>query len=220
MKKFLALIMCFTMIFVFSACGDSDVRGEVDGKKSDTVTQEEKEYSFGLIQGAKYENEFIGIGCEFDESWTFYTEEQIKQLNNISADLMGEELAESIKNATIIYDMMASNTNGSNVNINLEKVGLIQNAAIDIKTRLENTLPSIKEGLTNMGLTNITSEITTVTFAGKKTDAIKITGDINGVKLYETVMCIKTNQYITSIAVTSVNTDKTGDIISKFYKVG
>lgn len=180
----------------------------------------EPEFSLGDITGLNYENEFIGIGCNLPADWTFYTDEQIKELNNVAADLAGEEYKEAMKNATVVYDMLAASPDmASNINVNLEKVDPILLAVTDLSDYLEQSIPMIKQGLENMGATVTKSEIGTVTIDGIAFDCLRITSNINGLTMCQLLFATKCNGYIANLAISTTSEVELQEIIDCFYIV-
>lgn len=220
MRRILALLLVLVMAFSFTACKNENVRGEIKNDTSDAEVSGEKEFSLGIANGNVYENKFIGIGCQLDDNWSFYDDEQIKQLNNLVTDAVGDELASQIENADIIYDMYAIHSNGmNNININLENVGLAYNTAVDIEEHFEKAMPSVKEALGNMGYANLNHELVTVKIGKKEFDAVKIISEINGIKMYQLQICIKSGKYLASITFATFNEDTTDEITECFYIV-
>lgn len=217
MKKLLAIFMVLVMVLSFAACGTKgdDIRGEQTGGESS-----EAEFSLGSASGLTYESEFIGIGCKLDEGWTFYTDAQIKELNDVTEDLAGEEYAEAMKNANVVYDMYALGSNqADSVSVNLEKVNSVQLLTLDIKKNFETIYPSLKSTLENIGCTDISYEMGKVTIGDKEFDCMDISSQANGVKLYQKLVAKKCNGYLANITITTVNEDNTDDVIAKFYLV-
>ncbi len=231
MKKLLALLMILVMLFSFAGCGEEkDVRGEqTDNTKSDVVsedetdsqdeeTESEAEFSMGSVAGLKYENKFIGIGCNLPEGWSFYTDEQIKELNNVAIDMAGEEYEEMIKDASIVYDMYAESSNQmDNINVNLEKGTALQFAAFDVVENYKAIASTVISSYENMGYTNCEYEISEVTIDGKKFDCMNFTAEISGLTMNQTMISIKcSNNYVANIAVTSAE-NNVADILNAFY---
>ncbi len=203
MKKFLALFLASVMVFALVSCGNS-----------------EKQLPTGSNENNKYENEFIGIGCKLDDDWTFLTDEEIDELNNIAKDAVGEEIAEAIEKANIIYDMSAAKSDNTQmININLENLGLVYGSTMDESAYIDASIETIKTGLENMGLENIVAEKTTVTFAGKTRHAIEVSGEASGIKIYEKQVCIKAGKYMSNITAISYIEDATDEILAAFYAV-
>lgn len=226
MKRLISILLVCTMFFSLAGCfGEEDIRGDItnNSETNSTVDEEkteEKEFSLGKTSGSNYENTFLGIGCNLDANWSFYSDTQIKELNNIVGDAVGDDIAEQIQDAEIIYDMYAIHSNGTdNININLENVGLIESAAINLETRLKNTIPMLEEGLTNIGCTNIVTESTTIEIDGEKFAGLDVTAEISGLKLNETIFCIKSGKYIASVTIAAFGDSDIQQIIDCFYVV-
>lgn len=223
MKNIITILLALAVLLSFSACSfitkQEDIRGDQivnDGSSSST----EQEFSLGEAKGLTYENKFIGIGCTLDSDWTFYTDEQIKELNNISSDVAGDDLKEILENASIVYDMAAGRSNGlDNINVNLEKMNAITLAALDLAENYETAYSLVEESYVNMGYTDISHEITTAKIDGEDHTALRITAEINGMKLYQKLISIKCSGYLANITVSTYEEDTVDAILDKFYTV-
>lgn len=214
MKRILAILLVLCLTFGLIGCAKESIRGDITDNAG-----EEIEFSMGKAEGKNYENKFLGLGCNVPDDWTFSTDAEINELNNLSADAMGDEISEQIKNAEIIYDMNVTSSNGSdNININFENIGIL-GGAVDAKTRLENTLPTIKEGLANMGCENIVTELTTVKIGGKEFTALNVTSEISGIKLYQRIVCDIKGKYMANITLTALTEDALEEMQSYFYVI-
>lgn len=236
MKRVFALLLVIAILFSFSACtnNDADIRGEQStnspstsetqstngSSEEETTTPSTEEFSLGSSNGLTYENKFIGIGCTLESGWTFYTDEQIKELNNLATDLAGEEYQEAIKNSTVIYDMYAvSDDQMSNMNVNLEKVNPLTLAVLDIETNYETAYSTLKQAFENVGYTDVTYEIGSVEIAGTEHKCLNISAQISGIAMYETIISIKCNGYLANITVTTLNENTIDSILANFYAV-
>ena len=75
---------------------------------------------FGELDGAKYENAAMGIGCVFD-GWTYHTQDEILALYNLVQSSSSEEVAEMLKDNTSIIVMYAESADQTqNVNLVLD----------------------------------------------------------------------------------------------------
>ena len=216
MKKFLFLFVSIVMMLNICGCtntfDEKDVRGEIVDENSNQNTNdtenientEDAEFLLGKTKNNKYENDFLGISCTLPSDWVFYTEEQILALNNIAFDYFDEETSEILKNATIIYDMYATNMrDGSNMNINLEKLNAIQLKNLDIKQVLESQIDRLKTGLQNMGYTDINIEYEIVNVDDRLIDGLKITGKISNADYYGYTLSFKKGNYLANISIFS-----------------
>lgn len=57
-----------------------------------------------------------------------------------------------------VYDMFASLSNGSSININLEKLSAIQQVSLNMKGALESQISAIVSTYQNMGFTDINAD--------------------------------------------------------------
>lgn len=249
MKKLIAIMLCSVMSVSLVGCStffetitdsasEEDVRGkQISNKESeeDTVkendTEEtetennetetnEKAFSIGKTDGLVYENEFIGIGCNLESDWRFYSDEEIKELNNISLELAGEDFEKMMEEAEVIYDMYAVSDNEmDNIVVNLEKANKLLINQLNLRDNLEDTIPMIESGLGNMGYTNLETNLDTITIEGKELDCLCVSGEINGLKLYQKTFPIKCNGYLANVTVTTYDENNIDSIIEKFYFV-
>ncbi len=229
MKKFLCLLVALFMLVGLCGCfGNSepeDVRGEITTgdttqdktQTDDTADDAATKISLGNVESNTYNNEFLGLSCTLPSEWTFYTDEQILELNNITADAFDEDIAKQIENATIIYDMFASYVSeGSSINVNLEKLNAVQAVTLNIKNTLESQIDAIKSAYENMGYTDIEIGYQKITVDGKEFDALKYTANIQGVDYYGISFSFLKENYLANIALGSILTDKTETILGYF----
>lgn len=226
MKKLFSVLLILTLIFCITSCGEpkSDVKGSLKTEESDTDNKSNKndkenevDLSLGLAEGNVYESEFLKIGFNLIEGWAFYTEEQIREINNISMDMIDEEVAENIKNADLVYDMYALDAFGNSVNINLEKLNTVGTAIISEKDYVNASIDSLKQALTSAGFTTVTAEATTVTLADEEHPAVYVVCSNEQVTIYEKIVCKKVGKYMANITVATVYEDNTNTVIDQFY---
>ena len=220
MKKVLCLLLVIMMLVSLSGCfggnGTEDVRGDT-GNETPSQNESEPEFSLGKTTNNTYNNDFLGISCTLPAEWVFFTDEQILELNNIVGDILDEEIAERLKNANIIYDMYAAyQTEGSNMNINLEKLGAVQMIALDIKQTLEAQIGTIKSTYQSMGYTDTDVEYQKIKVGGKEFDGLKLTAKIQGIDFYATIFTFRKSNYLANVTVCSLQTDKIDTILSYF----
>ncbi len=191
------------------------------GSKTTTTTTGETQnegFQFGSTAGGTYTNDYIGIGCKLDSTWTFKSDEEILELNNLTKDLLDEDIAELLESAQVIYDMMAVHSSGmDNVLINLEKTSVLQAALTDLKAMLEQTVPTVESALTGMGYTNFAWEVGEATIDGKRFAALKNSSQINGLTMYQLTLVFRCNQHLASLCISTYGEDKTNQILNTFY---
>ena len=115
LKKIISLLLLSALILTFAGCKDET--------EESNETSQPREFAIGKVENNVYSNTFIGIKIILDSSWTFHSEDEIKALNNQTADMINDdEYLEKIQQADTIYDMYASKKNGTNVIVTLDKV--------------------------------------------------------------------------------------------------
>lgn len=236
MKKILCLVLSFVMLFSLCACFDEteteDVRGEVLSEtaeetkktknedetktKEETATSEEEpEFSMGKATNNVYRNKFLGLSCTLPSGWKFYSDEQILELNNITADVIDEDVANQLKEANIVYDMFASSEDElNNINVNLEKCSAIQLINIDLKEVLEAQIETIKSTYQSMGYTDINVGYVKVKVDGSDYDVLQITAKIQGLDFFANCFMFQRGNYLASVTVSSLLTNKNETILS------
>lgn len=209
-------MMLISLSGCFGGNGPDDVRGDISNE-STGPNESEPEFSLGKTANNTYNNKFLGLSCTLPAEWVFFTDEQILELNNIVGDILDEEVAERLKNATIIYDMYAAyQTEGSNMNINLEKLSALQLISLDIKQILEASISSIKSTYQNMGYTDTDVAYQKIKVDGKEFDGLKLTAKIQGINFYATIFTFRKGNYLANVTVCSLQTDKCDTILSYF----
>ena len=217
MKKLFCIIL--SIILLVSLCGcfgnkADDVRGTISNGGGDEL---DPEFSLGKTSGGTYSNDFLGLSCTLPTGWEFYTDKQILELNNIAGEYMDEDVAERLKNAAIVYDMAANHpADGSNININMEKLSPSQLATLNIQKTLESQFDTIKSTFKNMGFTDINLKYQKVTVDGTEFDGVVLSAKTQGVAFYETIFTFRKSNYLANITVCSVGTDNTAALLDCF----
>ncbi len=205
MKRFFAVVLAFALVLCFAGCGKT----------------EKKEFSRGEVVGNTYENAFLGLGVKLEESWVFFDDSQIAELNGYSQELLDDDFEEYLKNATVVYDMYAMNSvDSSNVNINFEKltaVGEVQTA--NMKSFVSGIMPTVQNSLETAGCTDVSYELIDVKLGENSYAGAKLTGSLMGINFYQVLACIKCDGYVANVVISCYNTDTTQDILDRFYTV-
>lgn len=217
MKKVFCIILSMLMLLsLFGCTGNTDpedIRGEVSGTTEGN--QEEKpEFSLGDTTGSTYTNDFLGISCTLPEGWVFYTDEQMKELNNLVGDYLDEEVVEQLKKATVVYDMFAQHTtNGSSINVTMEKLNVVQVVTLNIQKTLEAQIDTIKSTYANIGYTDVQVEYQKLTVDGKEFDSLKIQAKVQGLDFTGVLFAFPKGDYLANVTVCSLSADTVNSIL-------
>ena len=241
MKKLFCLLLATILVMGLCGCvpnpenlrgeietpsSSGDLRGEIETPSSSTSIQDEDEtppttsepvFYLGTIENNHYYNILFGVSCTLPSDWAFYTDEEMKELNNLTMDMFDGDIAEALKNATIIYDMFAQDSYGfSSTNVNMEKLAPMQFVMLNLKENIESMLPALEQSYANMGYTNIQSAYTKVTVDGKEYDGMKVSAQIQDINIYSISFCYKRAYYLVNVNVTSFITDETDTLLSYY----
>lgn len=168
-----------------------------------------------------YENGFIGIGCRLDQEWDVYDTDQIAELNGMVIEMMTDEsIANQLETDGYLMPFYAQANDGLiTVNITVENLGLLYGSLLDEQGYAELSIEQLASALEALGMTELTIEISSTTFAGGEHTAVIINGSLQGVEFHETIVCVKIDRYIANITAASYFADVTGDILSMFYSL-
>ncbi len=193
----------------------------VEEEPEETLPAEtEPEFDLGVVEGLVYENEFIGIGCKLDSNWRFYSDEEIRQMNNMTADVMGDDFREAMANADIVYDMAAIHSNGlDNINVNMQKANPMQIAMLDLTAHYESQFAMLEEAFENMGYTNVRLEVGEITIDGETFEVLFNRADIAGYTICQVCISIKCNGYLANVTVSTFDEASLDELLDCFYLI-
>lgn len=241
MKRKLMLLTLIVMLLVaFTACEsdresddkDEDEIVEVDKSDKDSDDEDadadkdddsdEGEFVFGVQEDNVYENEYLGIGCELDDEWTFLTEEEINEANNVAADVYDntEAIEYALENNVTLYDVMASADMGlRNFNItvtNLEKVVGYNGKG---EKYIDDGISNLKTLFESIGAENVSVEADEIEFLGEDCKCAYIQQTVQGMEFYQLAVYFVKDNYVVNITSTVVEEGTEADILDAFYKV-
>ena len=224
MKKLLCVFLVSVMLVGLCACsGNSNTASEKNEVIEETIDiGEGKEFSFGKAANGKYENEFLDLSCDLSDGWEFYSDEKILELNNIPKENLGSEnLAEFVKDANVIYDMFASDSeSGNKIYITLEKQSPAQLEILNIKEKLKSQIESKRTTYETIGYTDVDIKHKKIKLDGKSVDSLKVKSNIQNtdktqtLEYYETIIAFRKGSYVANISISSFETDKYNEISS------
>ena len=168
-----------------------------------------------------YTNAFLGITCQLDEGWTVFNKEQLAQLAGMTSDLLDNDAIEdAMEKGTVVTAFYAQGQGGQvNMNITLERLSLINGILMDEESYAKLSKEQLPAALASAGFENVTAETVKLQFAGEERHGIEVRATIQGVELYETLVCIKNGNYMAGVVVCSVGTDITDSLLALFQKL-
>lgn len=232
MKKTAAMLMAIWMLaLMLTACGqqapeqtggsvkpgaaqDQSVAGQVDASQPD-----EEELEMGSVNGGTYINTFAGIGCTLDETWVFYTKEQIAELNGFLTDgTSDEDMKKLMENSQSVQDMYASSTDGlMTINVVFQNMGLLLGTTMSAQEYAELHVTQIPDAMAAYGFEDVAASVTTAELAGEERPAIALTATIQDIPVYELIVCLRQGNYIYCVTLCSYTEDVTAQMAELFY---
>lgn len=157
MKKLLAIVLLFCMIFACS-CSSSKGKGDTttgdptvstseapaDSSSEDTVDSSSEtpdaptEFSRGTVEGNVYDNAYADITFTKSDAWTYLTDAELAQLIGIALEQLNAK--NPFDGVSSLFDMMAVDTQtNSNVSVSFEKTTVTESAYLDlVKSQLSS----------------------------------------------------------------------------------
>lgn len=232
MKKTATMLMAIWMLaLMLTACGqqapeqtggsvkpgaaqDQSVTGQVDASQPD-----EEELEMGSVNGGTYTNAFAGIGCTLDETWVFYTKEQIAELNGFLTDgTSDEDMKKLMENSQSVQDMYASSTDGlMTINVVFQNMGLLLGTTMSAQEYAELHVTQIPDAMAAYGFEDVAASVTTAELAGEERPAIALTATIQDIPVYELIVCLRQGNYIYCVTLCSYTEDVTAQMAELFY---
>lgn len=246
MKRIVSLILAAMMLLSMTACGSkpADVRGEVETVAAteaqiqgevetapateapetepaeEAEEAEEVDVQLGTTASNTYTNKFLKLRCTLDSDWEFYTDEEIRELNQLTQDSLSDQYAEMVKNADTLQDMYAiNNETGETVNITISKMSLFAGAVLTTEDYADMAIPQLGPALESAGMTDVQVSKDTISFTGEDTTALRITCKVDGYDLFETMAVLKRGAYIICITSASYVEDTTMGALDAFAKI-
>lgn len=246
MKRIVSLILAAMMLLSMTACGSkpADVRGEVETVAAteaqiqgevetapateapetepaeEAEEAEEVDVQLGTTDSNTYTNKFLKLRCTLGADWEFYTDEEIRELNQLTQDSLSDQYAEMVKNADTLQDMYAiNNETGETVNITISKMSLFAGAVLTTEDYADMAIPQLGPALESAGMTDVQVSKDTISFTGEDTTALRITCKVDGYDLFETMAVLKRGAYIICITSASYIEDTTMGALDAFAKI-
>lgn len=216
-KKLAALTLALLMTLSLAACGDQK-DDQAGGAVTPGVTGDAVP-DMGTVSGGTYTNRFAGISCTLDDSWYFYTDEQIDELNGfVRESTSDEELKARLESSSSVQDMYAASTDGlMTINVVFTNMGLLGGSTVTPQDVAELSVEQVPAALESYGFTDVTAKLTTVDFAGQKNVPAVAVSAMNGdIATYELLVCLKAGNYSFSVTLCSFTEDVTADMAALF----
>ena len=204
MKRATTLLLALVMVFTLAAISPA--------------ARAEDNFGTGTIEDNVYWNETMKIGCALDETWYFYSEEEIMEADGMTADMLEGKIAEMIENGGAITDMFAQNLEtGATVNVVFDRVSLANSLLYNEKSYIEASTATLEEALAQLGIEDVACTIQEAEFMGQTHMILQITGLYSGVPVYEQVAVVKDGRNFIVVTIFSVLEGEAEEVLSCFF---
>ena len=172
----------------------------------------------GALPGGTYSNHSVRLLCRLDDSWLFYNESQLLELNGVLTEGGSGDIATLAESGKAVYDMYAISTDGlMTMNVVFQNMGLLFGTTMSAQDYVELSAEQLPDAMGTYGFEDVTASVTTAEFAGAECPAIAITATVQDTPMYELLVCMKEGNYIYCVTLCSYTEDVTAQMAALFY---
>lgn len=217
MKKKTIAVFLICALFVVMASGAAAPTEE----PKDTLL----ETALGRIEDDTYINEYYGVGMTLPEDWSFFTDEELAEMMNISSKLIKDEelselMTQSMDESGAVTNMAAKDKLGThNVNMRLNRMPNAMMLAMEEKDILEILSETVTDKLERAGYTDLEIEIGEITFAGETKAAMFLSGKYLNIPIYQAEILLMEKEYYAVLTFTSMLEDELDGTIEPWFSL-
>ena len=180
-----------------------------------------KKFERGVVEGQTYTSQFLGLTCTAPAEYTYLNDQEIAQLNDLTADVVDSEelvkqMRESLENGNQVQDMYLMTADGlQTINVMLIKVSA-KGATVDMAAFTDMGKEQIISGYQSMGMTDVEASRETVTFMGQQYEGICTSATYTDVPVTTVQVCMQVGDYVCVITFTSYVEDHTPEMMDFF----
>ena len=175
----------------------------------------------GALPGGTYSNHSVRLLCRLDDSWLFYNESQLLELNGVLTEGGSGDIATLAESGKAVYDMYAISTDGlMTMNITYQNLGLLSGSSMTAQEYVELAAAKLPADLGAGGFTEVEVEVTATDIAAEKScPTLLVTAKLQDTPMYERMVCLQTGNYIYCVTLCSFTEDVTADMAALFHTV-
>ena len=180
-----------------------------------------KKFERGVVEGQTYTSQFLGLTCTAPAEYTYLNDQEIAQLNDLTADVVDSEelvkqMRESLENGNQVQDMYLMTADGlQTVNVMLVKVSA-KGAAVDMAAFADMGKDQVVSAYQSMGMTDVEASRETITFMGQQYEGICTSATYTDVPVTTVQVCMQVGDYVCVITFTSYVEDHTPEMMDFF----
>jgi hypothetical protein len=193
------------------------------GKPSSDGAGTDAGLKFGVVSGDVYTNESFDLAFKAPEGWVFSTDEEMLEQNKMEGKNWTEDAKmEVVESGSSFYDFYITCEEPYQMMFMIVKdAGIDIEAAGGVEALMdEDVRESLEQELGASGYDNCKVEKVTTSFRGESdVPAFRVTGEVVGMKIYETVIFVYSGKYFGTLTVASLEQDNTQDILGRFTRL-
>jgi hypothetical protein len=178
---------------------------------------------FGSFSGTEYTNTAFNFRFTPSGSWDIADDAAMLEHNEMEGKQWNDtDKMEVIKGGGTFYDLYATNENPYQTALVILKDAVVDvNKLGGIETLMdEDVRSSVEKELAEQGYENCKVEKGTATFLGDpNTPVFRVTAELYGMKVYETMVFVVSGHYFATITTASLTDDTTQDVLNMFTKI-
>ena len=176
----------------------------------------------GALPGGTYSNHSVRLLCRLDDSWLFYNESQLLELNGVLTEGGSGDIATLAESGKAVYDMYAISTDGlMTMNVTYQNLGLLSGSSMSAQEYVELAAAKVPGDLTAGGFTDVEVQVTATDIAGEKScPTLLVTAKLGETPMYERIVCLQAGNYIYCVTLCSFTEDVTPTMAELFHTAG
>lgn len=251
-KTYMILALALVLAMVLTGCGEKPQGGTVaaptevkslateapeteapETEAPETEAPETTEpagnpLSLGRMEGGTYTNTYAGFGFDLDESWMFYSAEELQEMPAALQEAMeGSQIEEMMDGIEQFMDVKADNESAmTSINVLYSKMDMATRLTYQLLTEeeiIDATLSQqdmMIEAYEQAGITGAQIEKVKVNFLGEEHFGMKTHAQIQGVDYYVLqVINYHAGSYGITVSCASFVEDNTQAVLDLFYPV-
>jgi len=217
--KVLSVLLAGCLILALAGCGGADTAGA----GAEAPGSGEGPYERGSVSDGVYTNEFLKLGCEFGEDWTYASAEELDDFSGITpGTAKGMALSDlvevSAKRGTTYSDLYATYADGLLlVTVAYDTVDIVDGQPIDGDAYVDRMMDEMRQYVDSGGYSDVLIEKTSLEIAGQSRPVAVLIAESLATPTYQKNVCYKHGDYMVNILLCSYYFDLTDDLAGMFY---
>lgn len=208
-QKVAALLLALCLLLVMGGCKKTE-------QLIDAVNA--KDFSMGTVSGSHYQNGFVGVQCELDDSWMIYDNDALSEISGRIDDVLTDEkVKEIVENSGSVFIFYAENLETyATINIVVTNTDSYAVTLSDHNKTVDAIVEQYPDILAQNGLSDVVCRADTFSFCGEDEYGIYISGTTEDIPIFERQVLITEGTYSITLTVCTYFEDTTAELLELF----